>query len=84
LIPLRSLCKTGTEVVALIEKIFADIAVGKPLSDFAVAKHIRPNQSRGSYSDALILKPTLWGMGIDLKELFKTMSAGVKAWTRPG
>jgi hypothetical protein len=75
LIPLRLLCKTGTEVVALIEKLFADIAAGKPLSDFAVAKHIRPNQNRGSYSGALILKPTLWGMGVDLKELFKMVSA---------
>jgi hypothetical protein len=29
-------------------------------------------QRRGSYSDALTLRPALWGMVIDLKELLKT------------
>jgi len=75
LIPLRTLCKTGTEVVALIERIFADIAAKKPLSDFAVVEHIKPKSRHGSYSDAFILKPTVWGMGVDLKELLKAWSA---------
>lgn len=72
LIPLRSFCKTSTDVVALIEKIFADIEAKKPLTDFAVAEQIRPKSRRGSYSDALVLKPAVWGMGIDLRELLKT------------
>ena len=72
LIPLRALCKSGTEVVALIDRIFADIAAKRPLSEFSVAKQIHRGQSRGSYSDVVILKPTLWGMGVDLKELLKT------------
>ena len=75
LIPLRALCKTGTEVVALIERLFADIAAKKPLSDFAVAEHIGAKSRRGSYSDAFILKPAVWGMGVDLKELLKAWSA---------
>lgn len=72
LIPLRAFCKNATEVVALIERLFADIGAGKPLADFAVAKEIRANRATGAYSDAIILKPTLWGMGIDLKEIVRT------------
>lgn len=71
LIPLRGLCKDSTEVVALIERIFRDIAADKPLKDFAIAKEIKASPN-GAYSDALILKPTLWGMGVDIKELLKT------------
>lgn len=71
LIPLRGICNNPTDVVSLIERIFRDIAAKKPLTDFAVAKEIRADK-RGAYSDALVLKPALWGMGIDLKELFKT------------
>jgi hypothetical protein len=71
LIPLRGLCKDSTEVVSLIERIFRDIAADRPLRDFAIAKEINASKN-GTYADALILKPTLWGMGIDLKELVKT------------
>lgn len=71
LIPLRGVCKDATEVSALIERIFRDIAAKKPLTDFAVAKEIKAG-NRGAYSDAFILKPALWGMGVDLKELAKT------------
>jgi hypothetical protein len=72
LIPLQQLCKTGTEVIALIERIFADIAAKKSLTEFAVAERIVPKSRSGSYSDAVILKPTVWGMGVDLRELLKT------------
>jgi hypothetical protein len=75
LIPLRALCKNSTEVVALIERIFADIAAKKPLSQFTVAQHIVPKSTKGSFSDAFILKPAVWGMGVDLKQLLKTWSA---------
>lgn len=74
LIPLRGVCKDSTEVVALIERIFRDIAAKKPLADFAVAKQIAAGNG-GAYSDAVVLKPALWGMGVDLKELVKTWKA---------
>lgn len=74
IIPLRDLCKDSTEVVALIERVFRDIAAKKPLVDFAVAKEIKAG-SGGAYSDAFILKPALWGMGVDLKELAKSWKA---------
>jgi hypothetical protein len=70
LIPLRGVCKDATEVVALIERIFRDIAAQKPLTDFAVAKEIKSG-SGTALSDALILKPSLWGVGVDIKELLK-------------
>lgn len=74
LIPLRGVCKDPTEVVALIERIFRDIAAKKSLTDFAVAKQITAGKG-GAYSDAFVLKPALWGVGVDLKELIKTWKA---------
>lgn len=70
LIPLRGVCKNATEVVDLVERIFRDIAAKKPLTEFSVAKEIKAGE-QGAYSDALILKPALWGMGLDLRELAK-------------
>lgn len=74
LIPLREACENTTEVVALIERIFRDVAAQKPLSDFAVAKEIKAGNGR-AISDALILKPSLWGVGVDLKELARNFRA---------
>lgn len=74
LIPLRGLCKDSTEVIALIERIFRDIAAQKPLTDFAIAKEIKAGDG-AALSDAFILKPSLWGIGVDLKELAKTWRA---------
>jgi hypothetical protein len=74
IIPLREACKNTTEVVALIERIFRDIAAQKPLTDFAVAKEVKAGKG-GAISDALILKPSLWGMGVDLRELARNFRA---------
>jgi hypothetical protein len=68
LIPLKSACKDSTEVFALIERIFRDIAAKKPLEGFAIAKEIKAGRGN-AFSDAFILKPALWGVGVDLKEL---------------
>lgn len=74
LLPLRGLCKDSTELVALIERIFRDIAAQKPLTDFAIAKEIKAGKD-AAVSDAFILRPALWGVGVDLKELLKTWRA---------
>lgn len=74
LIPLRDWCKDSTDVIFLIERIFRDIAAHKPLADFAIAKEISAGVG-GAYSDALILKPAIWGMGVDLKEFAKTWNS---------
>jgi len=68
LIPLRGVCSSPTEVVVLIERIFSDIADKKPLTDFSIAKEITAGNS-GSYLDAVILKPSIWGMGVDIREI---------------
>ena len=70
LIPLRGVCEDATEVVALIERISRDIAAKKPLAEFSIAKEIRAG-SGGRYLNVDILKPSLWGVGVDLKELAK-------------
>lgn len=74
LIPLKGVCKDSTEVVALIERIFRDIDAQKPLADFAIAKEIKAGNG-AAYADAFILKPALWGVGVDLKELIKVWRA---------
>lgn len=70
LLPLRGVCQNATEIVALIERIFGDIAAKKPLREFSLAQEIRAGQ-HGAYSNALILKPSLWGVGIDLENFLK-------------
>jgi len=70
LIPLRHVCKTSTDVVNLITKIFRDIKEKKSLMDFEVAKEISRNE-KGALVDSLILKPNLSGIGIDLKKMIE-------------
>jgi hypothetical protein len=68
LIPLRGTCDNASDVVALIERIFRDVAAKKPLAEFSIAKKIRAGE-KGAISDALILRPSFSGIGVDLKEL---------------
>ena len=70
LIPCGKICKSDTEVVALIEKIFDDIESKKKLTDFEVAKILNKGEN-GAIFDSLILQPNLNGLGVDLKKLSK-------------
>ncbi|MBN1314798.1 MAG: hypothetical protein JXA42_05000 [Anaerolineales bacterium] len=70
IIPLRSACKTTSEVVELIEKLFRDIRDQKTLGDFLVAKELKKGTG-GALVDALILQPNFAGVGLDLKSLGK-------------
>lgn len=72
IIPFRKFCKTSTEVVQLIQKIFEDIKGQKDLSDFSIAKTIKGDFSR-SIADAIILEPNIAGVGIDLKRLISSL-----------
>lgn len=75
LIPLKKFCSNTSEVVSLIEKLFADIEAGKDLSEFKIAKETQ----RGIGSaivDALILEPNISGVGISLKKLGSFLSKG--------
>ncbi|OIQ68700.1 hypothetical protein GALL_497050 [mine drainage metagenome] len=58
--------------MSLIERVFRDIAEKKPLAGFAIAKEINAG-ANGAISDALILRPTLWGVGFDLKAAWETV-----------
>lgn len=67
-VPLRDLCKTATEVATLIDGVFGDIKAKRPLAGFAVAREDRAGV-KGALLDAIVLRPTLGGVGIDLKAL---------------
>ena len=70
LIPLKKCCKTTSDVVSLIHKIFKDIESKKELTAFAIQKEIRKKSGWRAVTDAVILEPNVSGVGIDLKKLF--------------
>jgi hypothetical protein len=73
LIPIKDVCRTATDVIDLVEKIFVDIEQKKSLDDFKVMQEIKAGR-KGSVVDALILQPNIHGFGVDIKkviELFK-------------
>jgi len=78
LIPLRSACQTTNDVVELVRKVFRDIAEKKLLSDFEIAKKIEAEKG-GALVDALVLKPSIAGIGIDLKKLISFFRREVKS-----
>ncbi len=70
LIPLRKVCKNTTDVTTLISKIFHDIKEKKGLRDFDVVKELKSGE-KGALKDALILRPSINGVGLDLKAIAK-------------
>jgi hypothetical protein len=71
LIPLDELCDTPSDVVALVVRIFKDIAADKKLSDFEVARRLSKSRE-SSLFDAVILEPNISGVGVDLRRLYAT------------
>ena len=69
LVPLRDACKSSSDVAALIDRLFADIRDGKQLSQFLIAKELSRGKN-GALSDAFILRTTISGVGVDLKQIF--------------
>ena len=69
-IPLRNACETTADVATLIDRLFADIREGKHLSEFEIAKELERGKS-GALANSLILRPTISGVGVDLKQMFK-------------
>jgi len=72
LIPLKKLCKSSSDVVSLIERLFLDIKEGKELKDFKVSTEMRKGIS-GALVDAVILEPNFGGIGIKLKPLIERL-----------
>jgi hypothetical protein len=68
LIPLKKFCKTTTEVVSLIEKVFNDIKSGKDLNDFRIGK-VMEKGADNALSDAIIIEPNFTGLGLSFNTL---------------
>jgi hypothetical protein len=68
LIPLRGVCTSPDDVAPLIERIFSDIEEKRNLSEFEVSETMHAGSS-GAVLDALILKPNLSGIGVDLNRI---------------
>lgn len=70
LIPLRDHCKTPTDVAGLIAQVFEAIKAKRPLREFEVATEERAGV-RGAVLDAVVLRPTIAGVGFDLMAFFR-------------
>jgi hypothetical protein len=81
LIPLRGACRSATEVADLIEGIVHDIRNKTSIGGFAVDKRLRAGEE-GALVDALVLRPSFGGVGIDLKMLGRFLRRGFDAWKR--
>jgi len=68
LIPLRSVCKSPSDVIPLIQGMFRDIREKKTLSHFEVAEQMTEGRG-GAVLDALILKPNFVGLGLDVNRI---------------
>lgn len=73
LVPLRRVCKTTTDVINLIDKIFTDIQQQKDLEDFKVKKEMKRGVGK-AIADALILEPNISGVGFNFKRFFQGLS----------
>jgi len=72
LVPLRDHCKTPTDVARLIARIFDAIRAKRPLDDFEVVSEERAGVS-GAFLDAVVLRPSVGGVGIDLMALIRRL-----------
>jgi len=68
LIPLRKACRSATDVIPLLERLFEDIKKRKALSQFRIAKELKKGEG-GAVVDAIILQPNFQGVGVDLKKV---------------
>lgn len=73
LIPLKKFCKTNSDVLNLIEKLFKDISEKKDLDEFKIAKEIKKQKVK-AYADAIILEPNIFGVGISFNKLINFIS----------
>ncbi|WP_439574445.1 hypothetical protein [Phreatobacter sp.] len=69
LIPLAEHCKTETDVAQMFERIKRSIQTKTPLGSFEIVREVKRADS--GLSDALILKPNLFGVGLDLNRIWQ-------------
>lgn len=77
-IPLNGVCTTPTDVVNLVEGIFADIRGQKQLLHFDVVREMKRGES-GALVDALMLRPNYHGLGFDIPLLYKWLAGKVRS-----
>jgi len=68
LIPFKRMCKSTSEVVSLIEKVFNDIKAEKDLVDFRVGMELNKGVGR-AIVDSIILEPNFSGLGFSFNRL---------------
>ena len=68
LFPLKKYCKTTTEVIDLIQKIFLKIKEGQDLDDFAITRQKSKGFGR-ALADSIILEPNIAGVGFNFNNL---------------
>lgn len=66
---IKDICKQPQDVISLLEKLFNDIKKKKEIRDFQIAKEMKGGIGK-VLNDALILEPTVGGIGVDLKKIF--------------
>lgn len=76
IIPLRRSCKSTSDVIEPIDKLFADIRERKELMNFRVAQDMQQG-SRGAFVDARVLEPSTAGAGIRLDEIAAFLKRGL-------
>lgn len=69
LIQLKEICPTPSDVIKVIEQIFADIKEKKNIRDFEIKKRQKAGVGK-ALTDSLILQPNFMGVGVDIKEAF--------------
>ncbi len=68
LFPLKKHCKTSTEVVSLIQKIFNKIKNEEDLDDFAITSEQKKGIG-GALANSVILEPNFSGIGFSFNKL---------------
>lgn len=81
-IKIREICKTPSDLVDFLEKLFTDIKNEKKIKDFSISKVIKTNHQK-SFVDSLILEPNVAGVGVDLKELSSWFKTAFKKSLKP-
>lgn len=72
-IEVGKLCKTPSDVVKIIEKIFLDIKARKEIKDFVVKKELKGGIGK-ILNDTIILEPNIAGIGVNVNNIFKFFS----------
>lgn len=68
-IQLKETCKTPSDVLGIIERLFSDIKEKKSIRNFEIAKKQKAGVG-AALVDSLILKPSMFGVGVDIKQAF--------------